>query len=316
MSVIYKTLKKLKTESAEESGNQRVTKKRKGSYPFKGVSLKPIVVISFVLLILIAGVGIFFAVRSLNKTDNNPPRPMVFQVHKNSEYIESDESSEGEEKEALNVRYTPAEKISKSSQDAAGKGAETQDISSDVKIPKIAAQRTVGKQPLDRKQYGFENLGQNPSHVKATFSPKISEEKKLKEKVRTQRIHRANLERSLKISRLVERINKYIKAGNIGLTEKYLRELETLKGKDNTYVLNLRAFWCLTRQDYESATSFLKKVLDKNERDLEAGINMAIVEIKTKRFQQAEERLKGLREIYPENTAILELIEKLKLRSR
>ena len=152
--------------------------------------------------------------------------------------------------------------------------------------------------------------------MKATFSPKISEEKKLKEKVRTLRIHRANLERSLKISRLVERIHKYIKVGNICLTEKYLRELETLKGKDNTYVLNLRAFWCLTRQDYESTTSFLKKVLDKNERDLEAGINMAIVEIKTKRFQQAEERLKGLREIYPENTAILELIEKIKLRSR
>jgi len=63
---------------------------------------------------------------------------------------------------------------------------------------------------------------------------------------------------------------------------------------------------------YESAKKFLKKVLDKNERDVEAGINMAIVEIKTERFKQAEKRLKELRENYPENKAISELIEMLK----
>jgi len=314
MSVIYKTLKKLKTESAEDSGNKRVSKKGKKNYPFKEVSSNPVIIISIVLLLLIAGVGVFFAIRSLNKTDNNQPRPKVFPIHKNSEYMEGDESSEGEEKESLNIRYLPAEAKSKSAQDTAGKGTETQDVSSqrDVKISKSAVNITIENQPIDRKQHGFEKLGRYSSPVKANFSPKISEEKELKEKVRKQRIHRANLERSLKISRLVDRIHKSIKAGNIGQTEKYLKELETLKGKDNTYVLKLRAFWSLNRQDYESATSFLKKVLDKNERDLEAGINMAIVEIKTKRFQQAEKRLKGLREIYPENTTISELIETLK----
>ncbi len=314
MSVIYKTLKKLKTESAEDSGNKRISKKGKRIYPFEEVSSNPVVIISIALLILIAGVGVFIAVRSLNKTDSNQPKPKVFQIHKNSEHIEKDGSSEEEEKESLNVRYIPAEAISKDPQYTAGKDTETQDVSSqrDAKIPEIAAHRTVGNQAVDRKQHGFKNPGQYSSPVKTIFSPKVSEEKELKEKVRTQRIHRANLERSLKISRLVDRIHKSVKAGNIGRTEKYLKELETLKGKDNTYVLKLRAFCSLNRQDYESATSFLKKVLDKNERDLEAGINMAIVEIKTKRFQRAEKRLKRLREIYPENTAISELIETLK----
>ena len=312
MSVIYKTLKKLKTESAEDSGNKRISKKGKRIYPFKEVSSNPVVIISIALLVLIAGVGVFIAVRSLNKTDSNQPVPKVFQIHKNSEHIEKNESSEEEEKESLKVRYMPAEAISKDAQYTAGKSTETQDVSPDVKIPEIAAHRTVKNQAVDRKQHGFKNPGQYSYPVKTIFSPKVSEEKELKEKVRTQRIHRANLERSLKISRLVDRIHKSIKAGNIGRTEKYLKELETLKGKDNTYVLKLRAFWSLNRQDYESATSFLKKVLDKNERDLEAGINMAIVEIKTKRFQRAEKRLKRLREIYPENTAISELIETLK----
>jgi tetratricopeptide (TPR) repeat protein len=314
MSVIYKTLKKLKTESAEDSGNKRVSKRGKKNYPFKEVSSNPVIIISIAFLILIAGVGVFFAIRSLNTTDNNQPRTKFFPVHKNSEYIESGESSEGEEKESLNVRYLPAEAISKSAQDTDQKDTETQDISlqRDVKISKTTVNRTIEKQPADRKQHGFETLGQYSSPVKANFSPKISEEKKLKEKARTQRIHRTNLERSLKISRLVDRIHESIKTGHIGQTEKFLRELETLKGKDNTYVLKLRAFWHLNRQDHESAKKLLKKVLDTNERDLEAGINMAIVEIKTKGFQQAEKRLKGLREIYPENTVILELIEKLK----
>ena len=314
MSVIYKTLKKLKTESEEDTENKRVSKEGKKNYPFKEVSLNPVIIISIALLILIAGVGIFIAVRSLNKTDNDQPQPKVFPIHKNSKYKESDESSEGEAKESLNVRYMPAEAIGKSAQDTAGKDTKTQDISSkrDVKVPKIAVNRTIENHPVDRKQHGFEKLGQYSSPVKANFSPKISEEKKLKEKVRTQRIHRASLERSLKISRLVDRIHKSIKVGNVSQTEKYLRELELLKGKDNHYVLKLRAFWCLNRQDNESAKKLLKKVLDTNERDLEAGINMAVIEIKTNEFQKAGERLKRLKEIYPENTAISELIDKLK----
>ncbi|MCD4722037.1 MAG: tetratricopeptide repeat protein [Desulfobacula sp.] len=322
MSVIYKTLKKLKTESAEDAENKGVSKKGNKNYSFKEISSNPAIIIFIALLILITCVGVFFVVRSLNKTDNNQPRPKVFPIHENSEYIEKDESPEGEEKESLNVRYMPAEAKNKSAQDVAGKDAETQDISSqkDVKTSKIATHRTIESQQVDRKQLGFESplifQGQYSSPVKVAYSPKISEEKKLKEKVRTQRIHRANLEKSLKISKLVDRIHRSIKAGNIGLTEKFLTELETLKGKDNTYVFKLRAFWYLSRQDYGSATRFLKKVLDKNERDLEAGINMAIVEIKTKEFQKAGERLKRLKEIYPENTAISVLIDKLKLRYR
>ena len=154
MSVIYKTLKKLKTESAEDSGNKRVSKEGKKNYPFKEVSFNPVIIISIVLLLLIVGVGGFFAIRSLNKTDNNQPRPKVFPIHKNSEYMEGDESSEGQEKKSLNTRYMPAEAKSKSAQDTAGKSTKTQDVSSqrDVKIPEIAAHRTVEKKAIDRKK--------------------------------------------------------------------------------------------------------------------------------------------------------------------
>ncbi len=318
MSVIYKTLKKLKTESAAESENKRISKKGKKSYPFKAITLNPGTIIFISLLILAAGVGIFFAVRSLNETASHQPQPKIFPIPKHAETMESAESPEGEDKKSLNVQYMPAEANKGDAGDNDAKGTNISGISTqpDIKLPKTTIHRTLANQQGDGKQQGFESLGQYSIPAKATFSPKIPEEKKLKEKVRMQRIHRTNLERSLKISRLVDRIHKNIKIGNVSLTEKLLGELELLKGKENNFVLKLRAFSYLKRKDYESAEKLLKKVLNKSEKDLEAAINMAIVEIKTKRFQQAEKRLKGLRETYPENTTILQLIEKLELSSR
>ena len=318
MSVIYKTLKKLKTESAAESENKRISKKGKKSYPFKAVTLNPGIIISISLLILAIGVGVFFAVHSLNEPASEKPQPKIFPIPKRSENMEGAESSEGEEKKSLNVHYMPAKTIKGDGGDTDAKDTNTSEISTqtEIKLPKTKMHRTLANQQADGKQPGFKTLGQYSFPAKATFSPKIPEEKKLKEKVRTQRIHRANLERSLKISRLVDRIHKHIETGNISLTEKHLGELELLKGKENNFVLKLKAFSYLKRHDYESAEKLLKKVLNKSEKDLEATINMAIVEIKTKKFQQAEKRLKGLRETYPENTNILQLIEKLKLSSR
>ncbi|MBW2602193.1 MAG: tetratricopeptide repeat protein, partial [Deltaproteobacteria bacterium] len=52
-------------------------------------------------------------------------------------------------------------------------------------------------------------------------------------------------------------------------------------------------------------------VLAQEQNDLEAGINMAIVEIKTHRLDKARKRLAKLREIYPANTIIEDIIQKM-----
>ncbi len=91
-----------------------------------------------------------------------------------------------------------------------------------------------------------------------------------------------------------------------------LGQLTALKGKDNIYVMKLRAFLHIRNQDYESAVLLLEKVLEKDHTDLEAGINMAVVEIKTNRIQDAKKRLAKLREIYSDNILIAGLMRKLK----
>ena len=67
----------------------------------------------------------------------------------------------------------------------------------------------------------------------------------------------------------------------------------------------------MQQEKYRPAMSLLKKVLKRNENDLEAGINMAILEIKTNRPQQANNRLAGLQENYPEDVRIAEILNKL-----
>jgi len=84
--------------------------------------------------------------------------------------------------------------------------------------------------------------------------------------------------------------------------------LTQFKGEESPYLLKLRAVWHMREGDYASAAFLLTSVLEKEKDDLEAGINMAIIEIKTHRMDEARKRLAALREIYQANTLIAELI--------
>jgi hypothetical protein len=125
-------------------------------------------------------------------------------------------------------------------------------------------------------------------------------------------IHQANVEKSMKIARLVENIQRSMGPVNDSCTQDLLDQLTLLKGEDDNYVLNLKAFWSLRQKDYKTTATYLKRVLKQNEEDLDAGINMAIVEINTNQLQAARKRLAKLRKIYPDNILIPEMIQKLK----
>lgn len=127
-----------------------------------------------------------------------------------------------------------------------------------------------------------------------------------------ERIRLENVERSARIASLVAKIRISIGTKRNDQLEDLIDELALLKGKGSSYVLKLRAFLYMRKNEYESAASLLNDVLRKNENDLEAGINMAIVEIKTGQTPKAIKRLAALREMHPENTLITELIQKLK----
>ncbi len=136
-------------------------------------------------------------------------------------------------------------------------------------------------------------------------APLTAKEKKVQQ---VERIYRVNLEKATRVGRVVSKIEKSMVDGNMARSKTLIDQLAELKGEQNAYLLKLRAVWQMRQGDYESAARLLTKVLEKDKEDLEAGINMAIIEIRTHRLPEARKRLAMLREIYQSNTLIPELI--------
>jgi predicted Zn-dependent protease len=130
--------------------------------------------------------------------------------------------------------------------------------------------------------------------------------------------HLANLEKLRRaakkranIAKLVTRLEGAILRMDAPEVKRLIRRLSAAKGEDNLYVLNLKAFWYLKQKRYVEAETLLKKILKLDQDHLEAGLNMAIVEVKTQRSDAALKRLKRLKALYPENPVLVEMIQKL-----
>lgn len=133
-----------------------------------------------------------------------------------------------------------------------------------------------------------------------------------------QKQHLANLEKLRRaakkranIAKLVTRLEGAVLRMDAPEVKKLMRRLSAAKGEDNLYVLNLKAFWYLKQKRYFKAEALLKKILKIDQDHLEAGLNMAVVEVKTQRSDTALKRLKRLKALYPENPVLVEMIQKL-----
>lgn len=129
--------------------------------------------------------------------------------------------------------------------------------------------------------------------------------------LRTKRIHMVNVKKTAEITRLVSKAERSISSGDFEQANTLIGELELLKGKENSYVMKLRAVSYMRQGDFKSAASLLNTVLERDQDDLDAGINMAVIEIKTNRLDEAHKRLAALSEVYQANTTIPELIRKI-----
>ncbi len=157
-------------------------------------------------------------------------------------------------------------------------------------------------------------IGKKDSMVTQTpplMNPKETKANEMNEKDSKEDLFADSAQKSSDISKLVIQLQRAMQTNNPVRVNEIVTKLAGLKGVENNYVLKIKAFWCIQKGDYETAGATLEKVLEKDESDLEAGINLAVVEIKTSKFNKARIRLMKLQEIYPYNTQIPELIQKL-----
>jgi len=403
MSVIFKTLKKLRGQSLEAEERDEKLKRGRNIYSFRRIIFSPTGILLIAILIFFSGMATIYCVRSLkhffaqesrdvvNENEKNqavnseieeeadelasekavfeepiavPPPPQTVPIEEPTTeklYLPPTSNKKVPAKETRIVRYTPPRLLNsnqekerkipsiEASEQSIGSKKETLKPLTPISGSSLPISSKMSQAPPSRipkikagpeeDTKGFPDMGSESAKEDRSKSPavqppsealeevaakkksvgpekrvppgKIVQLKKRK-KDEDERIRLENVEKSAKIASLVVKIRRSMSTKRNDQLEDLIDELALLKGKGSSYVLKLRAFVYMRKNEYESAGLLLNDVLRKDENDLEAGINMAIVEIKTSQIPKAIKRLATLREMYPENTLIPELIQKLK----
>jgi len=309
MSVIFKTLKKLKTESTDKENSKNKLSHDKRIYFFQNALYSPSYVLLLLLILTVVGVGTLYGYYHLRETTGENIKGFAVpntgdkkltnvDTAENSEDKESKSQNEPKDSGSNRVEYIPPE-----SNDSKIEVYSSNKLV-DVEKPFITAKKTSSnsKESIKRNEV-VKTESENADKPVATDISTVPE---------VEKIFMANAKKNEKIASLVADIHWEMGNGNKKQTEKYLDELALLKGQNNSYVLKLKAVWHIHNKEFERAKDLLKIVLTKNGLDQEAGINMAIIEINTKQMDNAYQRLSKLQTVYPENIRITEIMQDLK----
>ena len=310
MSVIFKTLKKLKTESANRENGGKKPVSRKRVYSFKTILNSPLSVLLFLSGFIVIGAGSLYGYFHLRDATEETVKNLSIsntQIQRSTD-VRSDGSIENNGAESLNeVKHSDSIHVEYRPSDLGDHSIKTFKINKpdNVRTPLVAAKEKISEVNESSKEDAFDKI-QIDKKDKPPSAPVLPVSG-------VEKIFLANAKKNAKIARLVADIRWEMSHGNKNRTEKLLDELALIKGQNNSYVLKLKAVCHISNQEYGHAADLLKSILAKNESDLEAGINMAIVEINTQQEKEAYRRLEKLQTIYPENIRLAEIIQNLRL---
>lgn len=125
------------------------------------------------------------------------------------------------------------------------------------------------------------------------------------------KIKRRQEQKISQISSLSSNLEEAVQTNDNQKTDQLIEQLSNQTNKNSIYYLKLNAFQLIRQKEYARARTFLNKVLDKDDTDLEAGLNMAIIEIRTQDLAAAKKRLIRLNELYPSQPVIERLLNQL-----
>jgi tetratricopeptide (TPR) repeat protein len=281
MSIIFQTLKKLNNQSAGIIQKQVGLKQNLRTNYLSGKKLRNAAAALSLFLVFVMSVFLFYlssdSKNVLSSKDNNS----VSYATANASIVPSAPENK------IQAVFLSDENVKKQQADPSIFVFTPPDSSEDLKLPYSFSARKTESQTVA------------PAQNKKTGEPGFTPAKRIRESsVITEQ-------------QIVKKIQISFIEGDMKNAENLLEQLAAIKGEDSIYVMKLRAFFCLHTGKNRSAVSLLKKVLARNADDAEAGINMAILEIRLKEYSQAKLRLTRLKSIYPANTIISNMLSKL-----
>lgn len=324
MSLIFQSLQKLETDlKAGPSGPGGTASRLSAAKGQLLRWLRPVII--GLILVLALGCGAVYAVQYLKesiptKVDDTPlqerRRKAASPVPANHPVMEAKPVTE-RESEAPPLEPNPEEETHAVSQlqfyppasenpSPAGPSTALAAATAPA-VPEKKLETAPAPPPLKASEPDRVNTTHPPkAHVQA--QPAYDAELEAAEQAR-----RAELEKSARIARLVRKIEQAL-AGSpeAGNPQILIAKLARMKGKNHPYIAKLRAYWNFQRGRFDLAEADLNKVIAANPDDFEAGINLALIEIHDQRHHEAMARLKQLRNTYPGNPQIADLIKRLR----
>jgi tetratricopeptide (TPR) repeat protein len=284
MSIIFQTLKKLNNQSAENIQKQVSLKENMRTYSLTGKQLRNSAVVLLVFMMGAAVVFLFYPFSDpVNLKLSKDNTSAAYSVANASIVPVSPESS-------IQAIFLSDENVRKPSKDSGSYIFLPPEISEEPKEPSV-----IFRQKTKQKK---RPSAQNKISDKSHFRPERKDRKSIAGTVISEQ-------------KIVKRIEISIIEGEIQTAEKLLEQLAAIKGEDSIYVMKLRAFFLLRTGENRPAIALLKKILAHNADDVEAGINMAFLEIRSKEYEQAKKRLTRLKSRYPENMVVSNLLSRL-----
>ena len=134
---------------------------------------------------------------------------------------------------------------------------------------------------------------------------KIESREEQQDRSRAKRVH---------ISRLATGLTAAVEAGDQAETKRLLNSLSFATGAESNYALNMRAYVALANEQYADVEALLGRVLERDQGDANAGLNMAVAESRTGRLKQARERLEQLAIAHPDDERVTAMIRSLPAR--
>ncbi len=348
MSLIFKALKKLKSSPPQKSeGNEDLLLKSTNVYSFQKIFFSPLVIIMLFITGLFVYYGFQFLLSFLHQPpqasvsslagsgqlQNAMPSYQENKAQKNTEKLEIPTHPENiPAAERLDIRkQQPTASYPETNPTAAPIESEHQikyikkNSDSSVTSTRMPDEEDLEKpQPdnppaalLQNLKNGFP-VSVNPKQYepweeKPEYGPNGSSilsgnteqnQKQSMEEI----IVQTKIEKSRKVASLISDIEESLQAKDYRETEQLIQKLTDLTHKDNPYLLKIKSFFFIKTGKNNQAAEILQKILATDQNDLEANINMAIIEIKNGKIEDAHFRLVNLAKIYPENSTIQDLI--------
>ncbi|MBU1345018.1 MAG: hypothetical protein KKE44_23280 [Proteobacteria bacterium] len=201
---------------------------------------------------------------------------------------------------SLKSVYSPVEKTAKTFDHLSPSAAA--DISTPAVQPALQTNRDKTSDPEVQK----ENTPVFPPLKTVSLEEKkeaLQEVARLAKQKRTKKIS--------DIASLAADLEDAIEKNDIFRTNTLLDQLTGNQDNTSAYYLKLKAFKEIRQENYAFAKTLLNKVLAKDNTDFEANINMAIIEIREQKLENARQRLIRLKDLYPSQSAIDDLLNML-----